>query len=134
MYAFDFVTVRTTKHYNSVIDGTVLHSNVILKNILFFKLQGNRRGCFSQVGFQGGFQALNLNSRHPVGRGCFRHGTVVHELLHALGFYHMQSSPDRDDYVNIVWDNILKCKLSICFIYHIFFSKQQANVTDPHLT
>ncbi|CAB3237161.1 unnamed protein product [Arctia plantaginis] len=71
-------------------------------------IQGNRRGCFSQVGYQGGFQALNLNSRHPVGRGCFRHGTVVHELLHSLGFYHMQSSPDRDDYVDIVWDNILK--------------------------
>ncbi|XP_059049306.1 uncharacterized protein LOC131844433 [Achroia grisella] len=71
-------------------------------------IQGSRRGCFSQVGYQGGYQVLNLSGRHPVGRGCFRHGTVVHEMLHTLGFYHMQSSPDRDDYVDVVWENIIQ--------------------------
>ncbi|GBP12079.1 Zinc metalloproteinase nas-15 [Eumeta japonica] len=71
-------------------------------------VQGNRRGCFSQVGYQGGYQVLNLSRRHPVSRGCFRHGTIVHEFLHALGFYHMQSSPDRDDYVDIKWENIVE--------------------------
>ncbi|XP_050665360.1 seminal metalloprotease 1-like isoform X4 [Leptidea sinapis] len=71
-------------------------------------IQGSRRGCFSQVGYQGGYQVLNLSGRHPVGRGCFRHGTVVHEMLHTLGFYHMQSSPDRDDYIDVMWENIIK--------------------------
>ncbi|CAG5018557.1 unnamed protein product [Parnassius apollo] len=71
-------------------------------------IQGSRRGCFSQVGYQGGYQVLNLYGRHPVGRGCFRHGTVVHEFLHTLGFYHMQSSPDRDDYIDVKWENIIQ--------------------------
>lgn len=43
---------------------------------------------------------LNLSN------GCFRHGTVVHEMLHTLGFYHMQSTYDRDDFVKIIWENI----------------------------
>ncbi|XP_048481815.1 uncharacterized protein LOC105395628 [Plutella xylostella] len=71
-------------------------------------IQGSRRGCFSQVGYQGGYQVLNLSARHPVGRGCFRHGTVVHEMLHTLGFYHMQSSPDRDEFIDVLWENIVQ--------------------------
>lgn len=33
-------------------------------------------------------------------------GTIQHEMLHTLGFYHMQSSHDRDNYVDINWNNI----------------------------
>ncbi|CAG9110829.1 unnamed protein product, partial [Plutella xylostella] len=67
-------------------------------------IQGSERGCFSHVGYQpkpdedgDNQQRLNLY------KGCFRHGTIVHELLHTLGFYHMQSTYDRDEYVKIVF-------------------------------
>ncbi|XP_075744592.1 zinc metalloproteinase nas-6-like [Rhipicephalus microplus] len=57
-------------------------------------------GCYSYVGRIGGEQALSL------GRECLYEGTVVHELLHAAGLYHMHSRPDRDEYLDILWNNI----------------------------
>ncbi|XP_058125716.1 zinc metalloproteinase nas-15-like [Anopheles ziemanni] len=63
------------------------------------------QGCSSFVGRIRGAQQLTLQT-DPVGSGCFRHGTIVHELIHALGFYHMQSATDRDDWVSIQWENI----------------------------
>ncbi|XP_030288293.1 meprin A subunit beta-like [Sparus aurata] len=58
-------------------------------------------GCFSSVGNQHvGSQRLS------IGNNCDRLGTVEHEFLHALGFWHEQSRADRDDYVNIIWDQI----------------------------
>uniref|UniRef100_A0A3P9HAN2 Metalloendopeptidase n=1 Tax=Oryzias latipes TaxID=8090 RepID=A0A3P9HAN2_ORYLA len=62
-------------------------------------------GCYSYIGrvFANG-QVLS------IGSGCDYIATVEHEFLHALGFYHEQSRYDRDDYVTIVWDNILKGK------------------------
>ncbi|NWX19059.1 MEP1B protein, partial [Aegotheles bennettii] len=58
-------------------------------------------GCWSSVGnIQKGLQQLS------IGANCDRIGTIQHEFLHALGFWHEQSRSDRDDYVSIVWDRI----------------------------
>ena len=37
---------------------------------------------------------------------CITDSTVMHEFIHAIGFYHEQSRPDRDKFVKINKQNI----------------------------
>lgn len=55
--------------------------------------------CSSSLGMMGGTQTLTLADRCEV-------GSIVHEFGHAMGLYHEQTRPDRDQYVSIQWGNI----------------------------
>ncbi|XP_006035351.1 meprin A subunit alpha-like [Alligator sinensis] len=57
-------------------------------------------GCWSYVG------DLQTGQTVSIGDRCDYKYLVEHEVLHALGFYHEQSRTDRDDYVQIWWDQI----------------------------
>ena len=58
-------------------------------------------GCWSNVGRRGGRQALNWNKDYKCD-----FGTMLHELGHAIGFWHEQSRPDRDQYIRVLNQNI----------------------------
>jgi len=68
------------------------------KDYVYFKNNGDA-DCSSFVGRKGGKQTINV----PAWCGS---GSLVHEVMHALGFYHEQSRPDRRKYIKIKWMNI----------------------------
>ncbi|XP_006821240.1 protein SpAN-like [Saccoglossus kowalevskii] len=58
-------------------------------------------GCWSYVGrVGGGYQNIS------IGFTCEMFGTIVHEIGHAIGFWHEHSRLDRDNYVTIHFENI----------------------------
>lgn len=73
----------------------------------YVNITGENGGCYSSIGWLNGVQFYNLQL-FPLDTGCFRLGTIVHEFLHTLGFFHMQSAANRDEYVRIEFDNIEK--------------------------
>jgi len=67
----------------------------------YVQIEAKDTGCHAAVGRQGGEQNVNLKND-----GCFKQGVIIHEFLHALGFYDMQSASNRDTYVKINYKNI----------------------------
>jgi hypothetical protein len=53
----------------------------------------------SAVGMRGGRQVIRLSPGATM-------GTAVHEMLHCIGIYHEQQRSDRNDFIDIRWQNI----------------------------
>ncbi|KAG5672807.1 hypothetical protein PVAND_002899 [Polypedilum vanderplanki] len=68
----------------------------------YILITNENTGCWSSVGKIGNAQKVNLQDECLL-----KFGTVIHELLHAIGFYHEQSRSDRDIFVKILTENIL---------------------------
>ncbi|OQV19677.1 putative High choriolytic enzyme 1 [Hypsibius exemplaris] len=80
-----------------------------------------REGCHADIGRQGGRQEVNLEAP-----GCVHQGVVIHETLHALGFYHEQNRSDRDEYIAIDYSNIIPIHR------HNFKKEPTRNLNTPY--
>jgi len=74
-------------------------SNVCIFSQVNFVHIANGTGNNSQVGMVGGEQFINIASWGAQ-------FTIVHELLHCLGFFHEQQRPDRNTFVQINCANV----------------------------
>ncbi|MGH0155974.1 UNVERIFIED_CONTAM: hypothetical protein FKN15_031481 [Acipenser sinensis] len=76
-------------------------------------------GCYSNVGRKGGMQLVSLDVK------CMQSGkgTIIHEFIHALGFWHEQARSDRDQFVTISWANIWTGSIAVY--------KRLNNSTEP---
>ncbi|XP_075151238.1 seminal metalloprotease 1-like [Haematobia irritans] len=75
----------------------------------YLAITSEEGGCYTSVGYLGRVQQMNLQI-YPLGEGCFRTGTILHEFMHALGFFHQQSDTNRDDYIRVIEENIIPGK------------------------
>ena len=85
---------------------SVYHANTCIRIVpktstdtdyIEFKQEG---GCYSNIGRNGGPQTILIGAR------CQVKAVVLHEIMHALGFFHEQSRLDRDSHVQLVVSNI----------------------------
>ncbi|XP_045468360.1 hatching enzyme 1.2-like [Harmonia axyridis] len=68
----------------------------------YIAITSGNSGCWSNIGRITGKQEVNLQTPACTTKV----GTILHELMHACGFYHEQNRPDRDNYVTIGFGNI----------------------------
>lgn len=60
----------------------------------------------SRVGRVGGKQDIELADFAFTHASYGDYSVIEHEICHALGMFHEQQRPDRDNYVTINWDNL----------------------------
>ncbi|KAB7501141.1 Zinc metalloproteinase nas-7 [Armadillidium nasatum] len=96
-----FYTVVTFKKTGLII--IILGQEKCLHYSYKFLCRSNLCGSF--VGRVGGVQTLDLYGK------CNRHiRTILHELLHVLGFEHEHTRRDRDNYITIYFANVMEGK------------------------
>ena len=87
---------KAIRHFNEkTVIKFVPHSDQP-NTLEFVKFEKN---CASYLGMTGGRQPVFLSP------DC-KSDQIIHELMHALGFVHEQSREDRDNYIEVLYDNI----------------------------
>ncbi len=93
------VILEAIQEINSRTHLNIIPNNGSYHHIIFFRDTDLAGSGQSRVGRVRTPQRVRLNSG-------FSKRTVIHELLHAAGFWHEQSRSDRDRFVKINWENI----------------------------
>lgn len=70
----------------------------------YITIQNSANGCWSSVGRVGGAQTVNLQSPACTTKV----GTVLHEFMHTAGFLHEQNREERDNYIDVIYPNIMR--------------------------
>ncbi len=68
-------------------------------------------GCMATLGYRGTRQLIWLGANCSV-------GNTIHEIGHALGLRHEQCRADRDQFIRVLYENIITAKRSQFDIYH----------------
>lgn len=72
--------------------------------LVFVPIESDEYCGLSYIGQIGGAQEVEINV--AAGTNCRNRRVIQHEVMHALGFWHEQSRPDRDNFIRILWEHI----------------------------
>lgn len=115
-YAINDVNTNTNLMLRPKIDGD---RNWVVFKIKKFDRNYSGSSMVGRVSRRGGQTIRLTNNSIP-------NGVVTHEILHAAGFLHEHSRPDRDDYITIVWNNVKT-------IYrHNLWKEQNSEIVTPY--
>ncbi|XP_055609564.1 astacin-like [Uranotaenia lowii] len=93
----------------------------------YIKIVNDNAGCYSYVGRSTNNQYNLINLQTP---SClYAVGTPVHEMMHAIGFYHEFTRPDRDDWITINRSALLP-EYQTDEFFNANFGKLDANEVD----
>ncbi|XP_042876497.1 astacin-like metalloprotease toxin 2 [Penaeus japonicus] len=98
---------RTKRIVNSTISAlqrsTCLAFKTRTDEERYVVIKEGRGGCWtSSLGYPPRDKKVIIN----LGVGCRFPGKIMHEILHAAGFLHEHTRPDRGSYLEVKWQNI----------------------------
>ncbi|MCB0349832.1 MAG: hypothetical protein KDD38_01535 [Bdellovibrionales bacterium] len=89
---------------------------------------GVKTGCWSMLG-QADY-VFGIKRRMNLGPHCDNYETVLHELGHAFGLTHEHQRSDRDQYVEVLRENIKDQFMG--FTYKLNFMQQSTELLTPY--
>ncbi|ETN61613.1 metalloproteinase [Anopheles darlingi] len=108
-------------------DKTCIRFVPRLDELHYVTITNRNVGCYSGVGRAAMNQYNIINLQTPE---CMESvGTPVHELMHALGFFHEFTRPDRDEYVTVNITNLSPEDQNPAFIEANFGKLNASEVT-----
>lgn len=107
-YVLDDSIVNRTSHLEALRKGMeTWENNTCVKfvkrtnELRYARIFYGSKGCNSNIG-----ALWTRPSQLSLGLRCNLGSIATHELGHLLGFAHEQNRPDRDQYINILWENV----------------------------
>jgi len=93
---------KAVQYYNQEFEGCIRWvERTDQQRFVIFENTGT---CSSRIGVA--FYPLPISQTINIGKCAHLLGHIKHEMMHTVGFYHEHSRSDRDEYIEIEWNNI----------------------------
>ncbi len=133
-WPYDIVYYKYNANYIDTVCTRAAMDTISSKTAIIFKPQQySYQDCIefvkstsvnnSPVGMQSGSQTINIMATGST-------NTIIHEIMHSLGFFHEHTRSDRDAYIEVKWSNIRPEKRHNFQKYSVYYSGMDFGMLD----